>query len=159
LFFIKKKGGITLQTFLPYSSFLMCAKVLDYRRLGKQRVEAMQIISAIESVENGIENRWTTHPTVPMWAPYKECLKHYMNIMIIEWISRGYRNNMNLAYVNDKNYIEPIWLGDERIHSSHRANLLNKLPKHYSQFGWTEEPRVGYFWVYRRINRKWVCFL
>ena len=38
-----------MQTFLPYESFEESAKVLDYRRLGKQRVEGMQIINAIEN--------------------------------------------------------------------------------------------------------------
>ena len=33
-----------MQTFLPYSSFTESAKILDWRRLGKQRVEGMQII-------------------------------------------------------------------------------------------------------------------
>ena len=36
-----------MQTFLPYESFAESAKVLDWRRLGKQRVEGMQIIKAI----------------------------------------------------------------------------------------------------------------
>jgi hypothetical protein len=29
---------------------------------------------------------------------------------------------------------------------SHRAALLYKLPEHYSQFGWTEDPKVAYLW-------------
>ena len=36
-----------MQTFLPYKSFEQSAQVLDWRRLGKQRVEGMQIINAI----------------------------------------------------------------------------------------------------------------
>ena len=39
-----------MQTFLPYPSFEESAKVLDWRRLGKQRVEGMQIINAISGV-------------------------------------------------------------------------------------------------------------
>jgi hypothetical protein len=33
-----------MQTFLPYASFEETAHILDYRRLGKQRVEGWQII-------------------------------------------------------------------------------------------------------------------
>lgn len=33
-----------MQTFLPYANFEASAKVLDYKRLGKQRVEAKQIL-------------------------------------------------------------------------------------------------------------------
>lgn len=40
----------------------------------------------------------------------------------------------------------PPWLGDERVHSSHRANLLRKKYAHYSQFGWKETPVKGYYW-------------
>ena len=38
-----------MQTFLPYKSFKKSAETLDYQRLGKQRVEAMQIINVIEA--------------------------------------------------------------------------------------------------------------
>ena len=40
-----------MQTFLPYESFEESASVLDWRRLGKQRVEGMQIINAISGVD------------------------------------------------------------------------------------------------------------
>ena len=40
----------------------------------------------------------------------------------------------------------PTWWGDESVHSSHRSNLLRKLPEHYSSFGWTDDPSVPYFW-------------
>jgi hypothetical protein len=36
-----------MQTFLPYPDFRESLQVLDNKRLGKQRVEAYQIISAI----------------------------------------------------------------------------------------------------------------
>ena len=66
-----------MQTFLPYSSFKDTAKVLDYRRLGKQRVEGMQIIQTIEN-----QNGWKNHPIVKMWTPYVPALKQYTNISV-----------------------------------------------------------------------------
>jgi hypothetical protein len=39
-----------MQTFLPYNDFVKSARVLDYKRLGKQRVEGMQIINAITGI-------------------------------------------------------------------------------------------------------------
>jgi hypothetical protein len=36
-----------VQTFLPYSDYATSARVLDYRRLGKQRVETKQILLAM----------------------------------------------------------------------------------------------------------------
>ena len=62
-----------MQTFLPYSSFTESAKILDWRRLGKQRVEGMQIINAISGVprKDGKPYKgWTNHPCSVMWKPY-----------------------------------------------------------------------------------------
>ena len=65
-----------MQTFLPYSNFQKTAEVLDWRRLGKQRVEAMQIHNTI------INNTgWKHHPIVKMWTPYLNALKLYHNII------------------------------------------------------------------------------
>ena len=36
-----------MQTFLPYPDFKQSAACLDYRRLGKQRVEGVQILKKI----------------------------------------------------------------------------------------------------------------
>lgn len=36
-----------MQTFLPYEDFTESARVLDYKRLGKQRVEGLQLIQII----------------------------------------------------------------------------------------------------------------
>ena len=47
-----------MQTFLPYSSFTQSAQALDYRRLGKQRVEAKQLILALTQPKYG----WKNHP-------------------------------------------------------------------------------------------------
>jgi len=52
-----------MQTFLPYADFKRSAQVLDYRRLGKQRVETWQLIRAI----NGETRGWRNHPAAVMW--------------------------------------------------------------------------------------------
>ena len=38
-----------MQTFLPYSNFYKSAKVLDQKRLGKQRVEVLQLLNSIKA--------------------------------------------------------------------------------------------------------------
>ena len=128
-----------MQTFLPYESFRESAKVLDWRRLGKQRVEGMQIIQTIEK-----QNGWKHHPIVKMWTPYVPALKQYTNIIITEWIGRGYNNNMEFYDIDNVEY--PDWLGNEKFHASHRANLLRKDFDWYSQFGWTENSESPYLW-------------
>ena len=77
-----------MQTFLPYPNFTETAKCLDWRRLGKQRVEANQILNIISG--NAKTNAWRNHPAVKMWNGFQESLKQYRNIIIIEWINRGY---------------------------------------------------------------------
>ena len=136
-----------MQTFLPYADFEDSAKVLDYRRLGKQRVEGMQIINAIE---NPNPQGWKNHPIVIMWTPFVTSLKHYTNVMIREWISQGYNNNMKLydvdELIGDDMVHFPYWLGKESFHSSHRANLLRKDYDYYSKYEWKENPESPYVW-------------
>lgn len=129
-----------MQTFLPYPDFEKSAKVLDFRRLGKQRGEALTIIRAIE-----VGNGWSNHPATKMWKGYTQALKLYHDTIIKEWVDRGYENNMELYDV--KSPIEfPPWLGDERLHRSHRSNLLRKDPEYYGRYGWKVPPDLDYFW-------------
>jgi hypothetical protein len=140
-----------MQTFLPYSDFKESAKVLDTKRLGKQRVEAMQIVNCIQN-----RTGWQHHPIVRMWTPNVESLMYYHNVIIDEWISRGFRNNMPHYHINSEDVDYPGWLGKEKIHKSHRSNLLRKSPKWYSKFGWEEDDSLPYVWVDMADNRLYV---
>jgi hypothetical protein len=130
-----------MQTFLPYPNFLQSCQCLDYRRLGKQRVEAVQIINAAMKGSGG----WVNHPATRMWAEYLPALMLYANVCIQAWVERGYKNNMVMYALPDR-VVMPHWLGDEAFHASHRSNLLRKAPAYYSQFGWTEGPNLPYVW-------------
>lgn len=134
-----------MQTFMPYASFRDTAKCLDYRRLGKQRVECVQILKALRGETKG----WTNHPATKMWRGYEDALGLYMNTIILEWIDRGYNNNMPFYDFGDRlGYLVdlPRWFGRPDFHAAHRSNLLRKDPEHYSQFGWTESPDMEYIW-------------
>lgn len=131
-----------MQTFLPYDSFIESFKVLDYRRLGKQRVEAMQIIQVLE----GKTSSWSKHPAVKMWEGYLESLKSYHNFCIDEWIRRGYKNNMK--YYEVSSYELPWWFGNEDFHRSMRSRLIEKnrdfyLPKFPDDDGFNDSK---YLW-------------
>jgi hypothetical protein len=122
--------------------------VLDYQRLGKQRVEAKQLIDTIldRPTKSGKPRKgWVNHPAVRMWRNYPGGLQLYYNLVVIEWIDRGYKNTMQLEQVQYP-VVMPVWLGDEKFHASHRSNLLRKDPEHYSQFRWTESPDLEYIW-------------
>ena len=49
-----------MQTFLPYPDFVASARCLDRRRLGKQRVEVLQLLRALLVPGSG----WANHPAV-----------------------------------------------------------------------------------------------
>lgn len=130
-----------MQTFLPYPDFKQSAQCLDWRRLGKQRVEARQILNALEGKSYG----WRNHPATKMWVGFENALGEYLNTVISEWISRGYRNNM-ATYLVTYPIIFPLWLGDLDFHASHRSNLLRKMPDWYGKFDWTEPNNLPYVW-------------
>lgn len=136
-----------MNTFLPYADFRMSAACLDYKRCGKQRAEAKQILNIVSG--NRTTGGWINHPAVLMWKGYPDALRLYLKCFIEEWISRGYNNYMEIPIIDleEEKAIEmPHWLGDERLHASHRSNLLRKDPEYYAQFGWTEGPSLGYYW-------------
>lgn len=97
---------------------------------------------------------WSNHPAVLMWKGYEEALLEYLLQCCTEWVCRGYEDNVwsnhgaprALTTFQTDRFAFPKWLGDDRLHSSHRAALLFKNPKHYKQFNWTEEPKMDYFW-------------
>ena len=143
-----------MQTFLPYPNFTVSAMCLDWRRLGKQRVEARQIQ---DTLQRG--GGWERHPAVRMWDGYVCALMLYSDCMIREWVRRGYENNMSPMCTNrwDSDHVVhpsfsrdkivmPPWLGDEELHASHRSMLMSKDPEWYSQFEWDETPGGPYKW-------------
>ena len=132
-----------MQTFLPYKSFEQSLKSLDYRRLGKQRVEAMQILNVL--LGRTETKGWRNHPIVRMWEGYENALKQYFNECVDEWIAQGYNNNMEYEII-EGDIIYPPWLGNDLFHSSHRANLLRKDSEYYSKFMWTEDCEAPYCW-------------
>ncbi len=144
-----------MQIFLPYEDFKKSLRTLDNKRLGKQRVETYQIISAISrrpKLDGTPYKGWLNHPCTIMWKNHLPALKQYLNYSIMEWIERGFKNTMNFEIVNEEIVI-PSFVGNERFHSSHRANLLKKEPDFYNQYGWTENPQDPYVWMDR--DGKW----
>ena len=130
-----------MQTFLPYADFERSARALDQRRLGKQRVECIQVVRGLTVEGYG----WRHHPAVKMWRGYEEALSLYFWSMVEEWRRRGYRSTIELPRP-EGNVLLPPWLGDERLHASHRSNLLRKEPGWYGNFGWSEQPDLPYWW-------------
>jgi hypothetical protein len=133
-----------MQTFLPYCNFRESLQVLDDRRLGKQRVEAYQILNILMGRTE--TKGWRNHPTILMWTGYSEALKIYFNFSLEEWERRGFKNNLRPELIEKEIKVFPTWLGDPRFHASHRSNLLRKDFEFYSKYGWKEPPNLPYFW-------------
>lgn len=148
-----------MQTFLPYPDFARSAKALDTPRLGKQRVEALQIMRAMHVPGYG----WRNHPAVRMWRGHEEALAAYGLAVCEEWRSRGYADTC-AAKIVDELYamrrrkrvrsqrelrelgLLPPWLGRRALHRSHRSALLRKDPRTYGRlFAGTPE-ELDYFW-------------
>lgn len=122
-----------VNTFLPWPDMERTAKSLDSKRLGKQRVEALQILRA----NLGLTKGWVNHPAAVMWRGHEGYLYMYTNAMCMEWRSRGYEDNVQarLQELLNTNNIEgwdpPWWWGNDNIHKSHRSNLKRKDPVWY----------------------------
>lgn len=132
-----------MQTFMPYDSFSRSLSSLDNKRLGKQRVEAFQILKALADPNYG----WQHHPAVKMWRGYEEALKLYFSIAISEWICRGFNSTMVRPVYDIQHMKFPYWMGNEDFHLSHRSNLIRKLPSHYKEkFGNDIPDNLPYVW-------------
>lgn len=129
-----------MQTFLPYPDFRKSLECLDNKRLGKQRVEAMQLINALERGGGA----WFNHPACQMWKNDIDALRLYCDYSISVWEERGFKNTMKKYSRVCETY--PSWFGNPEFHASHRSNLLRKDPIHYGQFGWTEPHDLPYIW-------------
>lgn len=132
-----------MQTFLPYPDFAKSAAVLDDRRLGKQRVETLQMIRALTRETYG----WKRHPAVRMWTGHVEALAAYGATVCAEWVRRGYADTcaatmsedlrlVGIMTVRDQSRLAaagllPSWLGEDRVHASHQAALLRKDTPYY----------------------------
>ncbi|SDE59840.1 MSMEG_6728 family protein [Auraticoccus monumenti] len=135
-----------MQTFLPYPDFAASAATLDTKRLGKQRVETLQVMKAL-TVEN---YGWRHHPVAKMWRGHRASLMDYQVATCREWTGREFGDTTlesTLAFLalpslvtpeldevalwRSGEHRAPRWLGDEAVHRSHRSKLLAKDPEHY----------------------------
>jgi hypothetical protein len=134
---------VTLQTFLPFPDFAASAKALDPRRLGKQRVEALQVLRALTTPGYG----WRHHPAVRMWKGYEEALGSYGVTVCRTWYQLGFADTCELKLREELAQVGlpaprtqeelaaaaalPPWLGDPALHRSHQSSLLRKDPDWY----------------------------
>lgn len=125
-----------VNTFLPWPDEKKTAKSLDNKRLGKQRVEGLQILRA----NLGLTKGWRNHPAAVMWRGHEGALAQYICAICDEWESRGYVDNVRAQVLElwkasafpDSSFAKPWWWGKRQIHRSHKSNLKRKDPDYYS---------------------------
>lgn len=161
-----------MQTFITYRSFEDTAKSLDNKRLGKQRLEATQILKCLEWYNSDRTDKapsYRRHPGILQWVGYDIALKHYLKAMCDEWISRGFKNTIDTEISND-DPVFPWWFGEEYFPSfikTHRNRLMQKDLDYYAEdktLAWkhisadykindivktTFDPNLDYYWPVR----------
>lgn len=140
-----------MQTFLPYPDFRESARVLDSKRLGKQRVEAYQILLVIQRGDSA--KGWKNHPAVKMWRGNENALIRYGIAMCDEWIARGYNDTLRRKFLDmypiEKSGSLPRFIGNRNFHVSHRSNLLRKDIVHYRKYWPALTDSLPYVWPVR----------
>ena len=134
-----------MNTFLPYSGFDRSAQCLDRLRLGKQRLECLQILRTL----NGETHGWCNHPAVKMWDGYLEALVEYGCAMCDEWTARGYIDNLRPQIIAQSwgNSLQlPVWLHNRRLIYGYRSNLVRKFPSHYRRYFPRISSNLPYYW-------------
>lgn len=141
-----------MQTFLPDHSYFVSARILDRQRLGKQRVEAYQILRALRGESKG----WVNHPATRMWRGYENSLILYTQVMCDEWTSRGYKDSIKEkveAMLPDyPYYYAPPWLTYDLIRT-HQSNLVRKDPTYYQPMFPGVPDDLAYLWPVTEDNR------
>lgn len=138
-----------MQTFLPFPDFEESAFSLDSKRLGKQRVETLQIMSALLTGKG-----WVNHPATKMWAGYEWSLLQYQEAVCDEWTRNGGYKDTCLAktralyheHRGDDRGHDPWWLRLDSFHLSHQSNLIRKDSKYYAPQFPGVPPDLPYFW-------------
>ena len=138
-----------MQTFLSSPDYLESMRCLDKSRLGNQVWrEGLTLI----------RGKCPHHPVSKMWRGHEYHLGLYLlaGIQVLQERGKDYPLVLDkilneMEKFNDTGF--PHWMGDERLHSSHRKALLYKNPEWYGQFGWKESPdipnekgKLNYYW-------------
>ncbi len=147
-----------MQTFLPFPDFQQSAAVLDRERLGKQRVEALQILRALVIPEYG----WQSHPAIRMWMGYVPALTLFGLTVVDEWTKGGGEDTTRekimefapqAAHPDYASKIPmPPWLGAPELHLSHRSRLVAKDPRFYAPLFPDTEHDLEYVWPEPRLE-------
>lgn len=132
-------------------------RLLDKRRLNKQKTEAMQIINVLQNPD---KKGWRNHPATLMWVGYVPALQYYYNAITNECIRRKIDVTTDLVKFTDEQlasiryqtideYLQsvdddndddddsnqivfPWWFTWVPFIASHQVSLMRKSPEYYT---------------------------
>jgi hypothetical protein len=160
-----------MQVFVPYSDLNHSIKALDSKRLRKQGLEASQLLDVIFSIptKSGKPRKgWLKHPALLAWQNYPIELLNYLKMTRDEIKFRQFKTEyldlkideiLSLVEVINSsplplNTAKPVWLGDEKIHSSHRARLLQKGVEEFYKYGDKAQTTIEWYARFQWLEMK-----
>ena len=144
---------------MTHSNYADSAKILDTKRLGKQRVEAYQLLKALRG-DYDSTGAWVNHPATVMWRGNEYELALYGLTVSVEFHERGFDGTNMIEKFNEElmrhcesNREEyPWWVDHPLLHLTHRSNLIRKFPEYYG--GFSVPDNIPYVWPMPEPN----CF-
>jgi predicted DNA-binding transcriptional regulator AlpA len=127
-----------MQTFMTHNNYVETAQSLDDKRLGKQRVEAYQILKALRGDYDNT-GAWVNHPATVMWRGNEYELALYGLTISVEWYERGFEDSMQDKFTefmiehkskNTESY--PWWVTNDLLLTTHQSNLMRKDSSYYA---------------------------
>lgn len=173
-----------MQTFAPFSaSFEDSLRCLDDVRLGKQRVEAYQILRSVLGIETANAG-WANHPARLAWVSNTAAIADYTVTACFLYVARGNKDTImdkavevyrdvtgtspplerDTRYNSTRLYRNyeptmPWWWGNEDYHFRHRVALYVKDPNHYGSLidvtSWPKHPPEVYQYLWPCEHRKY----
>jgi len=105
-----------VQTFLPYPDFGETARVLDPKRLGNQRSEALVILRVCRIPTYG----WQHHPAVRMWRGHEDALICYRVAICDRGTASGYADTVKEKLLE--------YSVDRSVSAQHELAASGRLP-------------------------------
>lgn len=162
-----------MQTFLLYKAkersiqeilnvFKKTALILDNKRLGKQRVEARDILVILGNKKPSwmskkqfhfLLRRYSNHPAVKQWKDSEYFLFMYLVFIVFYWKFKGYKDNClkqaeKFVFKETKLFLNnkfPEFVFNQRFITAHRSNLLRKDLIYYRKFFHCKKD-LSYLW-------------
>lgn len=138
-----------MQTFMPLHNYADSAKSLDDKRLGKQRVEAYQILKALRGDYNDT-GAWVNHPATVMWRNHAYDLALYGLTISMEFYERGFDGfnmvetftELQIEFKHNNTEQYPWWVNNELLNLTHQSNLVRKS----DYYGFKVPANIPYVW-------------